>query len=253
MPQFLEPFRIIRSVSDYTAHSRLITPLRFLLATALKGRTPRASPRLASGHRMIRASTQSAKSRTLPRSPKSVSRMRFLPPLRSTLTGSGSSRLVFGGLRPESFLAVDQDAKHDASQRPGAIVDTRQGPGTADRPAGSGRPARCGVWVPMPRSYIWPASWKGRPFDGPVRAIGASRPDVGDIVGLQEVASRRGRSPTRSGRSTRVSSAQSETARAARIASSPGRFPPRASPRGRPAASRRSRTTRGKCPSAGDS
>ena len=71
---------------------------------------------------MIRASAQSARSRTLPRSPKSATRIRILPPARSMSSGLGRIAVGHGG-GLESFLAVDEHAEDDASQRPGPLVD----------------------------------------------------------------------------------------------------------------------------------
>ena len=42
--------------------------------------------------------------------------------------------------------------------------------------------------VPMPRSYVWPASWKGWPSTVRSVAVVTSRPDVGHVLDLRGLA-----------------------------------------------------------------
>ena len=87
---------------------------------------PRASAELPREPlRTRRASTQSAKSRILPRSPKSVSRIKNFPP--ATSTSIDLRRITIGQrLALESLLFIDQHAKDDAARRSGTLIHPHQ-------------------------------------------------------------------------------------------------------------------------------
>ena len=75
--------------------------------------------------RMSRASTQSARSRTPPRSPNSVTRMRTLPPANSTSTVRGVSRTDIESEEKRLF-AIHQDSEDHIAERTRAVVQPHE-------------------------------------------------------------------------------------------------------------------------------